>query len=73
MTYLLNILYALDLLTNALFGGERYETISARWGRSSTKVWLFYWGCQFLDRLQIKHCETAAENYARIQAALEKK
>lgn len=29
--YLWNVLYALDLFVNALFGGKRHQTISARW------------------------------------------
>jgi hypothetical protein len=70
-TYLLNFLYALDLLCNALFFGACGQTISARWGASRTKVWLFYWGCQVLDRIQIRHCETAAERYARIKSEIE--
>lgn len=36
--YIINILYAIDLLLNALFGGERHQTISARWGASPTKT-----------------------------------
>jgi hypothetical protein len=68
MRPILNFLIGLDIAINGLFGGERGETISARWGRSRTKVWLYYWGCRLLDLIQPRHCETAAEYFARIRA-----
>lgn len=62
-----NCAYGLDIALNGLFGGERGQTISARWGASRTKVWLFYWGCRALDLIQPRHCESAAEYFARVK------
>lgn len=39
--YLLNLLIAFDQFANAIFGGDRDETISSRLGKRSQK------GCQF--------------------------
>lgn len=68
MKWLMNILYALDLLVNAIFGGERHQTISARWGKSS-KVWLWYWGCRVLHLLDPGHCQKAHDAYEKMKAA----
>lgn len=63
-----NIFYAVDLLIAAIFGFERHQTISAKWGTSS-KVWLWYWGCRFLHILDPDHCEKSREHYEKIKAA----
>jgi hypothetical protein len=69
MKYILNLLYVLDLLANALFGGARLQTISARWGASPTKTILFYWGCKLLGFFFSGHCQASAEAYAKIKEA----
>lgn len=69
MRYLINILYVLDLLVNAIFNGARHQTISARWGTSG-KVWLWYWGCRVLHVLDPGHCEKSREHYEKIKTAI---
>ena len=68
--YIANNLYAFDLLVNALFGGKRHQTISARWGASPGKVWLFYWGCRALHWFDKDHCEKSRAQYERLRAQL---
>ena len=70
MTWLINILYAIDLLTNAIFGGARHQTISARWGESPKKTVLFYWGCRVLHLLDKGHCEKSRIAYDKIKEAI---
>lgn len=65
--YIINVLYAFDLLVNALFGGAPHQTISARWGESPTKTWLYYWGCRVLNRIDERHCERARVHYEKIR------
>lgn len=67
IAYLVNILYAIDLLANAMFGGDRHQTISARWGASSNKVLLYYWGCRALHVLDPGHCKKSSEHYDKIK------
>ena len=71
MTWLVNILYALDLLANAICGGARHQTISARWGASPSKTVLFYWGCRALHLLDKGHCEKSRERYEKIKGVIE--
>lgn len=67
--YLVDVLYALDLLINAIFCGERHETISARWGKIGKKVRLWYWACLLLHRLDFEHCKKSAAAHAKIKEA----
>lgn len=55
--WLLNMLLALDTSINALIGGDPFETISSRAGKSDRK-----WACvlcKFLDWLDKDHCKKA--------------
>ena len=61
---------SVDVLLNTFMGGKPRQPISARWGLLRGHVWLAYWGCYILDKIQPRHCETAAERYARIQEDL---
>ena len=61
---------SIDVLCNTFFGGGIREPVSARWGVLMTHVWLARWGCWLLDKIQPRHCETAAERYKRIQEDL---
>lgn len=61
---------SIDVLINTLFGGAIRQPVSARWGLLRGHVWLASLGCKILDRIQPRHCETAAERYARIQEDL---
>ncbi|MDP1681067.1 MAG: hypothetical protein Q8L39_04755 [Burkholderiales bacterium] len=68
-SYVLNIVYALDLLINALFRGQRHETVSARWGKISGHVRLWYWACRLLNWFDREHCEQAAARHVKIKEA----
>ncbi len=53
--YLLNLLIVLDVAFNVILGGDPYETISSRAGKSDRK-----WACvlcKFLNWLQPGHCK----------------
>lgn len=65
--YLVDVLYALDLLINAIFGGERHQTISARWGKIGKKVRLWYWACRMLHWFDRGHCEKSAAAHEKIR------
>lgn len=69
MTWLLNVLYALDLLANAIFGGEQNETVSARWGAMRGKVRLWYWACRTFNWFDKGHCERSAARHEKIKEA----
>lgn len=68
-SYIINVLYALDLLVNALFGGERYQTISARWGAINGHVRLWYWACRMLCWFDHEHCAKSAAEHEKIRKA----
>lgn len=70
--YFWNIAIALDLLVNAIFWGERYQTISARWGESNTKVWLWKWGSKFLELFERNHTSIEREKYDKIKEIVNK-
>lgn len=67
--YSADVLYALDLLINAICGGERHETISARWGKIGKKVRLWYLACRMLHWFDREHCEKSAAKYEQIKKA----
>lgn len=69
--YLWNIAYAVDLFVNAVFGGERYETLSARWGKIGGHVPVWYLVCRMLHWFDREHCEKSAARHAKIKAASE--
>lgn len=69
-TYFSNLGGAISELGNAIFGGERHETISARWGKIGTKVRLWYWGCRMLNWFDKEHCEKSSAAHAKIREAL---
>lgn len=69
MTWLLNVLYALDLLINAVCGGEQHETISARWGKMRGKVRLWHWACRLLHWFDRDHCQKSAAAHEKIKEA----
>lgn len=52
-----NVLLGIDVLGNAILGGDPFETISSRAGKS-TKAWACYL-CRFLDWLHKDHCKNA--------------
>jgi hypothetical protein len=55
--WLLNVIYAIDILANTVIGGDPTMTISERAARSQKK-----WGCvlcKMLDWLDPNHCEDA--------------
>ena len=66
-SYIINVLYAIDLLVNALCGGAPHQTISARWGESPTKTWLYYCGCRALHWIDKDHCERSRAHYEKIR------
>lgn len=57
-----NVLLGIDVLGNAILGGDPYETISSRAGKSD-RMWACYL-CRFLDWLQEDHCKKAVNNAA---------
>lgn len=55
--YVLNVLIVIDVAFNVILGGDPYETISSRAGKSDRK-----WACvlcKFLNWLQPGHCKGA--------------
>jgi hypothetical protein len=58
--YLLNILWALDRLGNALMGGSSKEFISTRIYNNRLYSTLAYCGYLVLNRIDPNHCERAA-------------
>lgn len=70
--YFWNLLIALDIFVNAIFWGERYQTISARWGESNTKVWLWKWGSIFLELFERNHTKLEREKYDKIKKIIGK-
>lgn len=69
--YLLNILYALDMLAAAICGGDRYQTLSAIVGLSQKSV-VEKITHELLDAIQPGHAESAADYYMRLKASLPK-
>lgn len=69
--YLFGLALALDLLVNAIFGGGRYQTISARWGEAHTRVWLWKWGSKFLNLFQKNHTEIEHAKYEKIKGIID--
>lgn len=69
--YLWNLALAFDLLVNAIFWGERYQTISARWGESGTKVWLWKWGSKFLNLFERDHTAIEHAKYKKIKEVID--
>lgn len=63
--YFWNLSLALDLLVNAVFWGE--QTISARWGESNTKVWLWKWGSRFLSLFEKNYTAIEHAKYEKIK------
>lgn len=61
-----NVLLSLDMLGNALLGGDPFETISSRAGKSKN-AWACYL-CRFLDWLQKDHCKNAVNASAGSRA-----
>ncbi len=58
--YLLNILWALDRLGNALLGGSSKEFISTRIYNRRESSTLARWSYYLLNRIDTNHCERAA-------------
>lgn len=68
--YLKNLGGATSGFVNAIFGGQRHETISARWGKIGKKVRLWYWGCRMLNWFDKEHCEKSAAAHEKIREAI---
>ncbi len=58
--YFWNILISIDQFVNTLIGGDPDESISSRCGKYKHKK-LCYLICQFLDKIEYKHCEKSIE------------
>ena len=67
--YFLNVGYSADLFVNSLFGGRRYQTISARIGLAKHNPVAEAMG-DLLDACERNHVEDSAKFYEQLKAVI---